>query len=140
MVEIRKAVLKDVSNVSEIVSILDTDKYRFSDIKAVRSFVSNGWFFVAVENGNMLGVISLEPTEGSYQMTHVVSKRKGFGKLLIKFAIDKYKKEKISKLWGWSLKRYNAKGFYKKVGFDEIFLLKKQWYGEDCYFFGKIIR
>ena len=49
------------------------------------------------------------------------------------------KKEGIPKLWCWSLKRYGAEGFYKKMEFEESCLLKRQGFGEDCYFFGKAI-
>ena len=37
------------------------------------------------------------------------------------------------------MKSYNAKGFYEKMKFSETYLLKKQGFGEDCYFFGRVI-
>jgi hypothetical protein len=37
------------------------------------------------------------------------------------------------------MERYKVKGFYEKMGFSEEFLLKKQWLGQDCYFFGRVV-
>ncbi|MBU1167313.1 hypothetical protein KKC60_02805 [Patescibacteria group bacterium] len=61
------------------------------------------------------------------------------GQKLVEHAIKKCQEENIPKLWCWSMKSYNAKGFYEKMKFSETYLLKKQGFGEDCYFFGRVI-
>ena len=135
-----RAQKKHISDISKLMSALDTKDYSFSDKKHVEDFIVKGWYYIALQKNEMTGAMALEPIEGSYQIYSITSTKKGVGKALIDFAIKKCKDEKVAKLWCWSLKRYKAKGFYEKMGFEEFFLLRKQWYGEDCYFFGKIIK
>ena len=47
--------------------------------------------------------------------------------------------EGVPKLWCWSMERYQASPFYEKQGFDERHLLRRQFFGEDCWLFGKNI-
>ncbi|MFA4872370.1 MAG: GNAT family N-acetyltransferase [Patescibacteria group bacterium] len=137
--KILKASKKHIPSIAKIISVLDNEHYHFSDIHHITAHVSKGWYYLALEKNRPVGAMCLEPTEGSYQIYSIASQQKGAGRSLIQFAIQKCKKEKIPKLWCWSLLRYHAVGFYKAMGFKERFLFKKQWYGEDCYIFGKTI-
>ena len=78
--------------------------------------------------------------EGACEIYALAANKKGAGTLLIKEAIKYCKENKLPKLWCWSLSKYKAIEFYKKMGFKEQYLLKKQCYGEDCYFFGMLIK
>jgi len=138
-VKIIKASRKHISSIARIISVLDTEHYRFSDTKRIAALVSKGWYFIALKGNQPIGAMCLEPIEGSYQIDTIASRQKGTGRRLIQFAIQKCKKEKMPKLWCWSLTRYHAKGFYVAMGFEERFLLKKQWFGENCYLFGMVI-
>ncbi len=137
--KIQIAQVQHLNDICEVLKVLDTEKRTFSDKKQNLFFISKQWCYVAMESGKAEGVIVLEPTEGSYNIYTLVSKKKGVGKLLVNLAIDICRKNSIPKLWCWSLARYEAGGFYKKMGFSESFLLQKQWDSEDCYFFGKLI-
>jgi len=126
-------------DVCKLLEVLNTEKRTFSDKKQNLFFITKQWCYIAVERGKIEGVMVLEPTDGSYKIHTLVSKQKGLGTLLVNWAIDICRKNNIPKLWCWSFTQYAAEGFYKKMGFAESFLLRKQWDGEDCYFFGKMI-
>jgi N-acetylglutamate synthase-like GNAT family acetyltransferase len=138
MSKIIKAKKEHINGISAIMTQLDTKHFYVSDKKKISDFVKKGWYYVIIEN-KVVAAMSLIPTEGAYEIFSIVSTKPGCGRELIDFAVQKCKKEKIPKLWCWSLKKYNAKGFYEKMGFDEAILLKKQFYGYDCYLFGKVI-
>lgn len=142
MIKIVKATKKHIPDVVKINKVLDTPHYFNSDKKKIEKFVSKGECFVALIDGKIAGAMTLSINEDSYEIvTLAATERKGgVGSKLIKFAVNKCKKDKIPKLWCWSLIQYKAKGFYKKMGFEEDILLRKQWYGEDCYLFGKVIK
>lgn len=137
--KIQLAHVQHLRDICELLKVLDTEKRKFSEEKQSLFFISLQWCYIAVESGNVVGAMVLEPTEGSYKIHTLVSKQKGAGKLLVNRAIDICRKNNIPKLWCWSLARYAAVGFYKKMGFTESLLLHKQWDGEDCYFLGKLI-
>ncbi|MBU1934667.1 GNAT family N-acetyltransferase [Patescibacteria group bacterium] len=139
--EIIQATKEHISKISEINSVLDTEQYHFSSPDSIERFIEKGQYFIAVENGEILGAISIRPIDGSYQIFTIATAKsnEGIGSALVEFAINKCKEDGIKKLWCWSLIRYDAKGFYESMGFEEEILLKKQWHNEDCYLFGKVI-
>lgn len=126
--------------VSDLFKILDTENYFFSNIKDINKYIRDKECYIAVQDKKIVGALILELEEQSYKIHMIRSKQKGGGKVLIDFAVKKCKQKNVPKLWSWSLVRYKAKNFYRKMGFKEMFLLKKQWYGEDCYFFGREIK
>lgn len=137
--KIQPAHVENVCEVCELLKALDTEKRTFSDEKINLLFISKEWCHIVVDNGKVVGVMVLEPTEGSYKIYTLVSEKKGAGRLLVNRAVEICRENNIPKLWCWSLVRYSAEGFYKKMGFTESFLLYKQWDGEDCYFLGKLL-
>ena len=126
-------------NVSDIFKVLNTENYFFSDLRRINKYIRRKECYVAVQNNKVIGAMLAGFPEQSFEIRLIASIKKGAGKAFIDFAVRKCIKENIPKIWCWSLKRYGAEGFYKKMGFKEKFLLKKQWHGEDCYFFGKEI-
>jgi N-acetylglutamate synthase-like GNAT family acetyltransferase len=126
-------------DVSNIFKVLNTEKYFFSDRRSINKYIRRKECFVASQNKNIIGAMVLRFSDQSSEISLISSVKKGAGRILVNFAIQKCIKENIPKIWCWSLKRYGAEGFYKKMGFKERFLLKKQWHGEDCYFFGREI-
>lgn len=135
-----KAKQNNLAKVSGIFNALNTVHYNFSDTKKIKTMIDRGWVYTIKVNKNIMAAMVLKPAEGSYQIYAIASTRKGGGRALIDFAVKKCQKEKVPKLWCWSLSRYKAKGFYQKMGFKEQLKLKKQWYGEDCYIFGRVIK
>ena len=137
--KIRQAKLEDVKSISKIISKLDFKDFKPSDNDLVKSQILRKEYFVAEENENIIGALCLSIEEKSAEIYSIVSLRKGIGKELILYAEKICVKKGISKIWAWSLKKYEAQQFYDKMGFTEQFLLKKQWFNEDCYFFGKVL-
>lgn len=109
-----------------------------SGMNQIHTFVGEGKYFVAVREGGIVGAMSLIIEENSCQIYSIASRQKGAGRAMIQHAEEVCRAERIPKLWCWSLARYNAGGFYEKMGFDEVFLMRRQWFGEDCYIFGKV--
>ncbi|HUW21156.1 MAG TPA: GNAT family N-acetyltransferase [Candidatus Bathyarchaeia archaeon] len=138
-VKVQLAQKNNCQKVSKLLKILDTENYFFSNPKDIDQYINKKQCYIAIQNKQIIGTLILRQEDQSYEIYLLVSKEKGGGRALIEFAVKKCKQDKILKLWCWSLSRYQAKGFYQKLGFKESFLLKKQWYGEDCYFFGRVI-
>lgn len=138
--KIRLATIKDITKVKLIVKKIDTRNFHFSDKDIIKKHIEKKHYYLAMENDKCCGVMGLVPIAGSYEIYSLVSNKSGVGRKLVKFAEKKCRKEKINKLWCWSLKRYKAKDFYLKIGFNECYFLKKQWFGEDCWFLGKVIK
>jgi N-acetylglutamate synthase-like GNAT family acetyltransferase len=137
--EVRLAVMDEAEKISEIAKALEIADYGYSDLKHIRDFISRGRYYVVVDNGEIVGIMSLKRVEGSIQIFSIASRKKGAGKTMVEFAVRKCREEGVPKLWCWSMKAYDVKGFYEKMGFEEQYLMRKQWLGGDCYFFGKVI-
>lgn len=137
--EIVKATKTHAEELSALLKGLDTEEYSFSEVEKITPLIEKGYYYVAVEGSEIVGTIALVIVEESCEIDALITSQKGVGKALIDFTVDLCKKEDVKKIWCWSLKRYNAIGFYDKMGFKEQFLLEKQWCGEDCYIFGMVI-
>ncbi len=137
--EIVKATKAHAEKLSVLLKGLDTEEYSFSEVEKIMPLIEEGNYFVAIDDKEVVGTIALVIIEESCEIDALITSKKGVGKALIEFAIELCKKEGVKKIWCWSLKRYNAIGFYDKMGFKEQFLLEKHWCGEDCYIFGKVI-
>ncbi|MBI1973062.1 GNAT family N-acetyltransferase [Candidatus Woesearchaeota archaeon] len=138
---IRKATLDDVHHISEVVQVLDFEKVKpSSHLRLICQQVRKGNYYVALNQKKIIvGAMCLIFEENSCQIYLLASKEKGGGIALLRFAEDLCRKTNTPKLWCWSLVRYDASVFYKKNGFEEAYLLRKQWFGEDCWFFGKVL-
>lgn len=137
--EIVKANKAHAEKLSVLLKGLDTEEYSFSEVEKITPLIEEGNYFVAIDDNEIVGTIALIIVEESCEIDALITSKKGVGKALIDFTVDLCKKEGVKKIWCWSLKRYNAIGFYDKMGFKEQFLLEKQWCGEDCYIFGRVI-
>lgn len=137
--QIVKATKAHAEKLSVLLKGLDTEEYSFSEVEKITPLIEEGNYFVAIDDNEVVGTIALIIIEESCEIDALITSKKGVGKALIEFAIELCKKEGVKKIWCWSLKRYNAIGFYDKMGFKEQFLLEKHWCGEDCYIFGKVI-
>lgn len=138
MVLVRRANFNDVAEVSRLLKTLEHGEYVISDFDDVREAVKNDHVYVIGEK-TLSAVIWLVVVKGSLQIKAIVSNQKGHGTLLVQMAETVCKNQGLPKLWCWSNVRYGAADFYRKTGFSEEYLLKKQWGGEDIWFFGKVI-
>ena len=79
--------------------------------------------------------------EGSWELyaLSVLLPGMGIGRALVKFVEDLARQQGIAKLWCWSLARFEAEEFYRAVGFNEGLLLRRQFYGQDCWIFAKLL-
>lgn len=139
-IKIKLANKNNNQDVSKIFEVLNNKYLNFSNIKDVNKHIQEKQCYVAIQNSKVVGAIVLRAEEQSCEIYLIASRQKGAGKAMINYAVQKCINGNIPKLWCWSLSLYNAKGFYEKTGFNEQFLLKKQWYGQDCYFFGREVK
>ncbi len=137
--EVVRAGFQDLRQISRIISALDFPGHSFSVAAMVKDHIAHGRYFVSRHEGETVGAMALIERDGACQIYSITSVRKGAGRAMVEFAVEECRSDGIPKLWCWSLTRYKAKGFYEKMGFEEQVLLRKQWYGEDCYFFGKVV-
>ena len=143
MPTIRKATLEDLVDISNIIkNNLDVPELSVqpSQHDQLIPFIDRGQYYVAVDDNHIVGAMSLVIGEQSCEIYTIASQQPGCGRLLVKHAEALCKEQHIPKIWCWSFERYHAQGFYKKMGFEESLLMRKQWFGEDCYIFGKVIR
>ncbi|MBI4175806.1 MAG: GNAT family N-acetyltransferase [Candidatus Aenigmarchaeota archaeon] len=138
--KVRLAKPADVDEISGIVSVLDTKQTMPSDIGRIGKHISAGEYFVAQDSGRVVGAMILYFDDENCQLVLIASKKGGAGRLLVGYAERMCREKGVHKLWCWSLARYKARGFYENMGFREAFLLRKQFFGEDCWLFGKVIR
>ncbi len=132
---IRPATIIDIPALTQLFTVLDTDKGRFS--AKTETYIPFTW--IAEKDKAPLGAIVLHPEHPRMALTGLVSTRKGVGSALIAFALDRCREGGFVKLYGWSLASYKAYGFYEKMGFEEIYLMKRHYHGEDMYFLGKLV-
>ena len=137
--QIRQATLEDIPGISNVISVLDYKDLQPSNPDSIQTHVAGDHYFVAEEKGTIVGALCLLIVEQSAEIYALASRQPGAGSALVAH-VEKICKDKgIPKLWAWSLKHYKAEGFYTKIGFTEQILLRKQWFNEDCWFFGKVI-
>jgi len=120
----------------ELLRALDCPHFTYVVPDEVDAGVRAGRYFVALVAGEVAGAISIDLAEQSCQIETLVSHRPGCGRVLVEFARAWAREHGARKLWCWSMTRYRARGFYEAVGFSECFLVARQWYGEDCWYFG----
>jgi len=142
--KIIKAKIQDVDKISRLIKKLDAKGFKFSDREKIANQISNKAvdYYLALDNKKAVGAIGMIFSRGSCQIYSIAVKvrRKGIGRKLVNSAISKCKNKKISKIWCWSLSKYRAAGFYRKLKFEEEILLKQQWQGMDCYLFAKLLK
>lgn len=141
MRSIRKATTADAKQISAIIKVLDYKNYLPGSIANVEKYIELELYYVIELKGEVLGAFSYRFYNESCQILTIASdiKNKGLGTAMLNHIVEKCKENNIKKVWCWSLKRYNAGAFYEKMGFDEKFVAKKQFFGEDTYFFGKVL-
>lgn len=137
MIKIVKAKTNHIPSLSRLFKKLDREKWNTSDKKKVLADLPNA--YVALNKNKVVGALVLRFNKHNSEIVKIVSTQSGVGRKLIGFAIKKAKQKKVSKIWCWSMARFNAHGFYQKMGFEEQFLHKKHFYNEDCWFFGKVL-
>lgn len=137
--QVVKASFAELPGISRIIAALDFSGHRFSDPRIIKRQITRGRYYLCRHNDLAIGAIGLTQSDSACQIFAIASTQKGAGRAMVEFAVEQCKTDGVPKLWCWSLLRYQAKGFYEKMGFEESIILRKQWYGEDCYFFGKVI-
>ncbi len=139
------ALPKDELGIFKVVSELNLDDtYDCANIRYIRREVANREYYIVRKSGIVVGAMRiLDEEDLSLKIDKIAVKkseqRTGVGRDLIDFAERYCVRKKIPKLWCWSMCDFNAIEFYRKMGFSEQIRLKKQFFGEDCYFFGKVI-
>jgi N-acetylglutamate synthase-like GNAT family acetyltransferase len=149
MVTIRQAQSSDAKAAANVLAVLHFGSY--NDIftaEKVLPYIQQGCVYLAVDESlpqqeSVLGTMILLPDDVSYKIHALASRtdmrRNGIGTTLVEYVKQRCRDEGIPKIWAWSLDRYGLEGFAKAVGVSEAYRLQKQFFGEDCWFFGILI-
>jgi len=129
--------------VVKLFSALNTEQYCFTDETKILESIEAGRVFVTEGSDGITGAVEMANTEGGAEIVaiSVLSSFRGAGtgKMLISAAERWAISQSLPKLWSWSLARFEAAAFYRATGFQEAYLMKEQFFGEDCWFFGKLL-
>ncbi len=122
--EVRKAELKDFERITEIAALLylEIPDFVWNKKDYIEKQIKNGEYFVAEDNQNIVGIISLrERNSMLYIETLAVAKEKhgaGVGKELVEFAKSFARENDFKVLRTTSFYEYGVKDFYIKNGFE----------------------
>jgi len=133
------ATLADVAAIAALNRQLDTEHFSYSVEHRIREAIDRGEYYVARVSGDVVGAISLCREDGAFKIVTIASRETGAGRALVRRAEARCREEKVAKLFCWSLVRYGVVDFYRQLGFTEVHCLQQQWFGEDCFFCGKVI-
>ena len=113
-------------NLEEIVELnkqfhLNIANFKWDTHEWINSEIMMGNYFILREADKVLGAICLESKDDGVHIETIAVKnelhRKGLGKKLISYAVDRAKKEGQRKLMVESFLDYGLEGFYTKSGF-----------------------
>jgi len=140
--KIRRAEKKDIPRLSECFGVLFRAEKDWNENSLLQKLAQRE-FFLGFKGKEAVGAVSLHCGSGVCLIDALAIKPEfqgyGLGKQLLNFAEKYARKKGCHKLWCFSLAIYKAKGFYLKMGFQQEGLLRKHWFGMDCYIFGKQI-
>ena len=141
---LRNAEPQDMVCVVKLFSTLNTEQYSFTDERKILESIEAGRIFVTEGSDEITGAVEMANTEGGAEIVaiSVVSSVRGAGngKMLISAAEKWAISQSLPKLWCWSLARFEAAAFYRATGFHEAYFMRQQFFGEDCWFFGKLLQ
>lgn len=137
------AVSADIEGASEVLRPLDTPYYQFSAPNEIAHSIHASMCWIARTNDQIVGALVAREVEGSFEIVALAIvpsyQRKSIGRDLLQAAETAARERRFPKIWCWALARYSSQNFYKSNGFTEAFLLRRQFYGEDCWFLGKFL-
>jgi N-acetylglutamate synthase-like GNAT family acetyltransferase len=141
---IKRATLEHLTDICQIYSQLNTKTLVMSHPGEIKQHIKDHQIYTALDEDTVSGAITLVITDKSCEIKTLAIKKnyknQGIGRKLILFGETYAIENNSSKLWCWSLKRYEVEQFYERMGFTERALFQKQRGEEDCYFFGKILQ
>lgn len=138
---LRPATEQDLSTISSILTKMDTDAFKNSDIEYLRKILSHQDLYVVIQHEEIIWVVVYRISEQNCEIVTLCAKdeRSGFGRYVIEHIETICREQQIPKLWCRSFAEYGAQGFYEKMWFEEQYLLKQQFSGHDTWFFWKVI-
>ncbi|MFL6197756.1 MAG: GNAT family N-acetyltransferase [Thermoanaerobaculia bacterium] len=147
MLQVRRAEPVHVDDVVTCLARLHFDNHAPFNQDTVLPSIKDGIVYVAIDDSlpgeaAVQGAMIFAEEHESYRIRALSSRSetsRGAGRALVEYAIRRCEQEGVPKLWCWSLDLYDVKDFYRKFGFTEAHRLKKQFFGRDCWFFGRII-
>lgn len=141
---IKRATLEHLTDVCHIYTQLNFKKLVVSHPNTIKQQIKDHQVYVSLDESIVSGAITLIIENESCEIKNFAIKKnyqaQGIGTQLITFAENYAIENNATKLWCWSLKRFEAEQFYNRMGFMEQFLCRNQWFNEDCYFFGKVLQ
>lgn len=138
-----KAKIEDIPKIKYIYRSFDVAGWGFKIYSAtnyIKEHISNGTCYIIKEKNNIAGAICLNIRYRICEIqTLAIQKRmrcNGIGKRLVSFAVRNGKRKGANSIKLWSHKKFKARDFYLKCGFEEL----PYYYSESCYVFKKVLK
>ena len=123
---IRPAETKDLKDIIEITKLLylKIPNFVWDDERFVVEHLEKGEYFLAEEEGKVVGVMSLRQRQNRMHIETLAVRDEfqsnGLGTTFIEFAKEFTKKKGLNVLHVYSFVEYDRKGFYLKKGFKML--------------------
>ena len=144
---IRQATTSDIPAVSLIFQSLNIPNnagwYYFcsSDMSYITKIIKHQNAFVVKSNDTICAAFVYRIEENSCEIVSLAvasnHRWQGIWTYIINHLIDICTQRTIPKIRCWSIASLNAVWFYTKMWFEEQYLLRKQFYNQDVWIFGK---
>jgi ribosomal-protein-alanine N-acetyltransferase len=140
---IRKATIKDLSEVHDIESVSFKDPYPRGFLKALFQIYPET-SLVALKNERVIGYIIASSDRGDGHLisiaVHPLERRQNVGEALIKTLLAILHKQRVT-LLRLEVRKSNevAQMFYKKLGFEFSHVIPQYYYDEDGWVFYKTV-
>lgn len=141
---IQKAKSKDSEILEKLFSLLYKPKQKWSE-SAIKEQIETKSkdFYLIYNKNNVVGAIGIKLIQKECKIGPLIIKEKfqkqGYGSLVLKFIEKLCRENNVNKIWGHSLKLYNAEKFYEKQGYKSK-LIKNCWNNLDCYYISKQLK
>jgi len=138
-----RKIISDTSYYNQIAKTEESKKFEPEKIRLKIKENAN-MYIVAKQNGKIVGFCEGYFDAGTFRAEWMgvqkTFRNKGIAEKLIVFLEKELNKYSVHKIWGDS--RTNNKesaALLKKLGYEKIAMLEKQWYGQDFYLWQKFI-
>lgn len=156
MVKIETLKPKDISQFANVArSVIGENKYyslyaRSEELKELKKSkisknIQEGRVYLAAkEKNNIVGFLIGYFDAGTFWIDYVgianEHRKKGISSMLMNFLEKFVQKEKAHKIWcDTRISNKEAIALFKKLKFKKVGLFRKHWYGQDFYFWEKIL-
>jgi len=132
----------DAPTLEQLFSVLYKPELKWSEEK-IREEIKSGEkdYYLALDNNEIVGAfgISFDDSSAKFGPLAVKDKnrKRGVGSKLLSFAEELARGRGLSRIWCYSLERYNVANFYQNNGWVEERFIQDFWDGQNCFVYAK---